>query len=63
MLLAKVATMTRPSRGSMISRKASPTVRSEGVWHWRASDTRRSARPPPSQARMWKSDSLPSTGV
>jgi hypothetical protein len=31
MLLAKVATITRPSSGSMISRKASPTVRSEGV--------------------------------
>ena len=31
MLLAKVATMTRPSSGSMISRKASPTVRSDGV--------------------------------
>ena len=30
MLLAKVATMTRPSSGSMISRKASPTVRSDG---------------------------------
>ena len=30
-LLAKVATMTRPLRGSMISLKASPTVRSEGV--------------------------------
>ena len=31
MLLAKVATMTRPSSGSMISRNASPTVRSDGV--------------------------------
>ena len=31
MLEAKVATMTRPSRPSMMSRKASPTVRSEGV--------------------------------
>ena len=31
MLLAKVATMMRPSSGSMISRKASPTVRSDGV--------------------------------
>ena len=31
MLEAKVATMTRPSSPSMISRKASPTVRSEGV--------------------------------
>ena len=31
MLDANVATMTRPLRPSMISRKASPTVRSEGV--------------------------------
>ena len=31
MLLAKVATITRPSSGSMISRNASPTVRSDGV--------------------------------
>jgi hypothetical protein len=31
MLLAKVATITRPSSGSMISRKVSPTVRSESV--------------------------------
>ncbi len=30
-LLANVATITRPSSGSMISRNASPTVRSEGV--------------------------------
>ena len=31
MLLAKVATMTRPSSPCMMSRKASPTVRSDGV--------------------------------
>ena len=31
MLLANVATMTRPSSGSMISRKVSPTVRSDSV--------------------------------
>ena len=31
MLLAKVATITRPSSGSMISRNASPTIRSDGV--------------------------------
>jgi hypothetical protein len=31
MLLAKVATITRPVSGSMISRNASPTVRSDGV--------------------------------
>ena len=31
MLLANVATITRPSSGSMISRNASPTVASEGV--------------------------------
>ena len=31
MLQAKVATMTRPSSGSMISRNASPTIRSDGV--------------------------------
>ena len=31
MLDANVATITRPSSPSMISRKASPTVRSEGV--------------------------------
>ena len=31
MFEANVATMTRPSSPSMISRKASPTVRSDGV--------------------------------
>ena len=31
MFEAKVATITRPSSGSMISRNASPTIRSDGV--------------------------------
>ena len=31
MLLANVATITRPSRPSMMSRKTSPTIRSDGV--------------------------------
>jgi hypothetical protein len=67
MLLAKVATMTRPSSGSMISRKASPTVRSDGRVA-RVLGTGRVGQEAQDAllaepARIAKSDSLPSTGV